>query len=131
MARYLLLTYIVLVAVGGIGLQIAYALLVPAREKKNDSWWEIPLTVVLLSVALAGMLFLYVDLRSPALKALWKPVSVVVLGSQLYLNLRDRIGAIRSPLPAEERGRLIRAADVLTLAFVLPSSVLSLVYAFR
>jgi hypothetical protein len=131
MSRLLLLAYIIIFAVASVGLEIAHAVIVPAHEKKNDPWWDTPVDLILMISALAGMVFLFVDLQNPTVKTLWKPLSLVILVGQVYLNLRARIAWLRSPQDAKGRETLVRAADLSALALVAPSSVLNLVYAFR
>jgi hypothetical protein len=131
MPRFLLLAYIVFFTVGAVALKVAYALLVPAREKKNDPWWETSIDLLLLVLALAGMVFLFIDLQAPIVKSFWKPLSIAILVGQLYLNLRGRVAFLRFPRDADIRLAHVRAADLSTLALVAPSSALNLVYAFR
>ncbi|HWQ92110.1 MAG TPA: hypothetical protein VN673_10590 [Clostridia bacterium] len=128
MLRYVFLGYIILYAIIAVGLFSLHALIVPSEEKENDRPWETPLDISLSVLGLAGMLLLYLQFEPNWLKIVWIPVSVLLLLGQVWLNLRDRLGWVRS---AKADRNATRAADLTTLVFLTPSLALNLVYAFR
>ena len=130
MLRYVFLGYIVLYAFIAVGMFSLHALIVPREEKKDDKPWETPLDILLSVTGLAGMLFLYLHFEPNWLKIAWLPVSVVLLLVQVWANLRDRLGWLRTPGADADRGAA-RAADLTTLMFLTPSLALNLLYAFR
>ena len=87
MQHYLLVGYVIIYCIVAIFFFIAYARIVPDEQKKTDNPWETPLDLLLIVVGLAGMLFLLSDLKSDTLKFIWRPVSIVLAATQLYLNL--------------------------------------------
>ena len=85
MHRYLLIAYVITYCIFAIFLFVAYARLVPEEEKKTDKPWETPLDLIMVTMGLAGMVFLLADLKSDTLKFIWRPVSII-LGSNPALD---------------------------------------------
>jgi hypothetical protein len=130
MLRYVFLGYIVLYSFITVGMFSLHAFIVPPEEKKDDKPWETPLDILLSATGLAGMLFLYLHFEPNWLKIAWLPVSVALLLVQVWANLRDRLGWLRTAGGDADRGPA-RAADLTTLMFLAPSLALNLLYAFR
>lgn len=127
MLHYLFIGYIVIYCIFAIVLFIGYARIVPDEEKKTDKPWETPLDLILVAVGLAGMIFLLINLQSTTLKAVWRPLSIVLAVTQLYLNSKGRLDMLRSGATKPE----IITADISTLLLLLPSIGLNIYYGFR
>jgi hypothetical protein len=125
MLRYLLLGYIILYVFLGVGLFALHAFYVPKEDKKDEPVWETPLDLLLVAIGLAGMVFLFSEFRPYWLPIVWRPVSVLLLVTQVWLNLKGRYEY------ADEDKQARTAADIFTLSFLAPSLVLNLIYAFR
>ena len=130
MQHYLLVGYVIIYCIVAIFFFIAYAQIVPDEQKKTDKPWETPLDLVLIVVGLAGMLFLLSDLKSDTLKFIWRPVSMALAATQLYLNLKGRLEMFRSG-EARKGDVEVGHVDILTILFLLPSICLNIYYAFR
>lgn len=130
MTHYLFLGYLILYALVSIVLHGLYALIVPREEKAQDPPWETPLDLVSALVAFAGMLLLYLDVDPPWLIMIWKPVSVLLVVSEVYRNVLARFRWFRSPEAETTSPSAVRATDLMTLFLLLPALVLNLVYAF-
>jgi hypothetical protein len=128
MFRYLLLGYIIVYVVIAVGMFSLYALIVPSEEKKDDKAWETPLDVVLALIGLAGMLSLYFRFEPIWLKVTWIPVSIGVALTQIWLAIRGR--QFRAAAAQDDPGG-VRAVDLITLLFLVPSLLLNFLYAFR
>ena len=76
------------------------------------------------------MLFLFFRIESEDLKLSWRPVSVLLVFLQMWLNLKGRSTRLRSP---EARGdeELVVPADLTVLLLLAPSLALNLLYAFH
>lgn len=130
MHRSLLIGYVIIYCVFAIFLFGAYKRIVPEEEKKADKPWETPLDLIMVTVGLAGMVFLLADLKSDTLKFVWRPVSIMLAVAQLYGNLRARLELFRSG-EAKEGEPEIGYADISTILFLLPSICLNIYCAFR
>ena len=131
MTRHLLLGYLVLYALVSIGVHGLYALIVSREDKADDPPWETPLDLASALVAFAGMLLLYLDVNPPWLTMIWKPVSMLLVGSEVYRNLRARFLWFRSAEAETTSPGTVRASDLMTLFLLAPALVLNLIYAFR
>lgn len=127
MSHHLLLGYIILYGVLTLGTFALYALVVPKEEKVANRAWETALDVLLAATAFAGMIFLLKDFRPQGLPTAWRVVSVVLVASQLIINLRARSRRERGP----EDETPAQFADLTTLIVLPPSLALNLIYAFR
>lgn len=125
--RTFLLVYTIAYAVLGVVAIAVYVMLVPREEKTNDRPGETILDTVLLLIGLAGMVLLIVDFSPTLLKDSWKVVSVALVVTQFWLNLRARARHLAAT-PADERSLLVRAGDFGLLAVLAPS--FNLAYAF-
>jgi len=130
MTHYLFLGYLILYALVSILLHGLYALIVPDKEKKTDPTWETPLDLGSNLVALTGMLLLFLQVNPPWLTLIWKPVSVLLVVSEVYRNGLARLRWFRSPEAEATSPSTVRATDLMTLFLLLPALVLNLVYAF-
>jgi hypothetical protein len=130
MFHYLLTGYIIIYFVFAIFLFVTYARFVPGEEKKGDKPWETRLDLILVFVGFVGMLFLLTNLKTGAVKALWRPVSIALAATHLYLNLKGRLDILRSDETKPE-DREVGYADILTVMFLVPSICLNIYYAFR
>lgn len=127
--RTFLLVYTIaytLVAFGGFAVHI---FLVPREEKTSDAPGETVLDVVLVLIGLAGMVFLFLDFAPSGLKSAWKVVSVGLVLTQFWLNLRARSRHLAEN-PGTERSLFVRMADFGLLAVLAPSLAFNLIYAF-
>ncbi len=129
MLHYLLLAYVVIYCCFGLFLFVAYARVVPKEDKEEDKRWETPLDLVLVVVGLAGMIFLVAGVDSNVLKVIWRPVSVALVTTQVVINVKGRRDMIRSG-EAKPDDAEVCYADISTILFLLPSTVLNLCYAF-
>jgi nicotinamide riboside transporter PnuC len=127
--RTFLLAYMIAYTVIAVAATAVYVLLVPQDEKKDQSPLETNLDAVLLVLGLIGMILLLRDIDRPWLKAAWKVVSVALVASQFWLNLRARSRHLAAR-PEDERSVLVRAGDLGLLALLAPSLAFNLVYAF-
>ena len=127
MLRYLLLGYIILYVFFGVGLFALHAFFVPEEDKKDDPPWETPIDLLLAIVGLAGMVFLFIGFQPDWLQTVWRPVSMLLFVTQVWLNLKDRFSREYANADKESRG----FADIFTLLFLAPSLVLNLLYAFH
>jgi hypothetical protein len=128
--HYLLVGYIIFYCVFAIFAFIAYLQLVPDKEKKADKPWEDPLDIILIAVGLMGMIFLLTDLHSITMKVIWRPLSITLAITQLYLNLKGRLDLLHSS-EAKEGDEVLGYTDFSIILFLLPSIYLNIYYAFR
>ena len=127
--RTFLLVYVIAYAVIALGGTLAYVFLVPREEKQDQSHIETALDAVLLIVGFVGMILLLQDVDVPRLKDSWKVVSVLLVVSQFWLNLRARSRHLAAR-PQDEQSLLVRLGDFGMLAVLAPSLAFNLVYAF-
>ena len=127
--RTFLLVYTIAYAVLGVVAIAVYVMLVPREEKTNDHPGETILDAVLLLIGLTGMILLVSDFSPPLLKDSWKVVSVALVVTQFWLNLRARARHLAAT-PADERSLFVRAGDFGLLAVLAPSLAFNLAYAF-
>jgi cell division protein FtsW (lipid II flippase) len=128
MLRFFLLGYIIIYGVIAVGMFWLYAVIVPSEEKQDDKAWETPLDIVLVVIGLAGMLLLYFRFEPSWLKLTWIPVSIGVALTQIWLAVRGR--QFRAAAAQDDPGG-VRAVDLITFLFLVPSLLLNFVYAFR
>ena len=127
--RTFLLVYTIaytLVAIGGF---VVYVFLLPREEKTGDAPGETVLDAVLILIGLAGMVLLLLDFAPSGLKSTWKVVSVGLVLTQFWLNLRGRARHLAEN-PGTEQSLFVRMADFGLLALLAPSLGFNLVYAF-
>jgi len=127
--RTFLLVYTISYAVLGAVAIAVYVLLVPREEKTNDHAGETILDTALLLIGLAGMILLIKDFDPPLLKHSWKIVSVTLVVTQFWLNLRARARHLAAT-SADERSLFVRVGDFGLLALLAPSLAFNLAYAF-
>jgi uncharacterized membrane protein len=127
--RTFLLVYTIAYAVLGAVAIAVYVMLVPRQEKTNGHAGETVLDAILLLIGLAGMILLIRDFSAPLVKNSWKLVSVALLVTQFWLNLRARARHLAAK-PADERSLLVRAGDFGLFALLAPSLAFNLAYAF-
>lgn len=127
--RAFLLVYTVVYAVVGAVATAVYVMLVPREEKTNDHSGETILAAILLLIGFAGMVLLIRDFSPSLLKDAWKVVSVALVITQFWINLRARARHLAAK-PADERSLLVRAGDFGLLALLSPSLAFNLAYAF-
>lgn len=126
--KILLMTYVIVYALGIGGMLLVYAFAVPAEEKEGDRWWTTPLDALLAAIMLAGMLLLLTGNDSPPLKTAWKAVAPALVAVQFYLNLGARAQHMRTT--GDQSDAESRTGDLGILLFVIPALALNLVYAF-
>jgi hypothetical protein len=127
--RTILLIYAIaytLVAIGGFAVHV---FLVPREEKTGDAPGETVLDVILILIGLAGMVFLLLDFAPNGLKSAWRIVSVGLVLTQFWLNLRGRSRHLAEN-PGTERSLFVRMADFGLLAVLAPSLAFNLISAF-
>jgi len=121
-----LLGYLVVFGLGNAFLFLG-AFLLPKEDR--DPPLETLVDFFVASTLFAGMLLLLVDIDSPTVRMLWKPVSIVVAVAAVYANLRARFKELRDQESAEEHGA-IAFADCLTITLFLPSIAFNIYFAF-
>ena len=82
----LLVGYMIFYCAFAILVFVAYKRIVPEEGKKTDKPWETPLDHILIGAGLMGMIFLLSDLQAITLKVVWRPVSITLATTQLYLK---------------------------------------------
>ena len=122
-----LLVYIIVYSIVFSFIFIAHAVMVPADEK-DDEPWETPLDILLIVIGLIGMVLLLVNFQNAAIKEIWRPTSIALLGIQLFLKWRGEKWLSKNVKPEE-----LKAAYILSAAtglILLPSLVFNIYYAF-
>ena len=99
--------------------------LTPPEER--DPGWESAADVLLLLLGLAGMLLFQLEVESAALTATWRVVAPLLVLAHIALSLRGRRRVVEEEAPPKSA---VFLNDLATLAFLGPSLVLNLLYAY-
>jgi hypothetical protein len=130
MKEYLIIVYIVVYGIVYIALELYYRFLIPEERKKSDKVWEMPVDITLAVTALIGMILYVNHISDPWIKMLWKPVSLIIILFQIYLNLKSRIEISRSDERVIDDPNSIYVADAATIIYLIPAITLNLLFAF-
>ena len=128
--HFLLVGYIILYCTFAIFVLVTYTQKVPEELKKDDKPWDTLIDFILIAIGLAGMIFLLSDLQSITTKVIWRPVSITLVITQLYLNLKGRLDLLHSGA-TKEGDEVLGYTDFSVTLFLLPSICLNIYYAFR
>lgn len=102
--------------------------------KDKHPLWRTASDAALALLACAGMVFYFFDLKNPVLILAWRPISVLLLAGQIFVNFYERNLALSGQDATIDRNalspRALLAADFFTMVIVLPALIINLIFAF-
>jgi hypothetical protein len=101
--------------------------------KDKHPLWRTASDALLALLACAGMVFYFIDLENRVLVLVWRPISVLLLAGQIFINFYERNLALTGRDAAIDlsglSSRAVWFADIFTMVVVLPALIINLIFA--
>lgn len=102
--------------------------------KDKHPLWRTGADAALFLIAFLGMVFYFLDVKNYALILAWRPISLILLAGQIFINFYERRLILAGKDPAIGNRALSRRAvwaiDLFTMFIVLPAIIINLIFAY-
>ena len=102
--------------------------------KDQHPFWRTGTDAALAQLASLGMVFYFLEVKNYGLILVWRPISLMLLGGQIFINFYERHSILAGKYPALDGRTLSRRAlwltDLFTMFIVLPAIIINLIFAY-
>ena len=115
----------------GYAIFTVWAIVTDFTEKQP--WWDIASDLILLPLGAAGILLYLFGVDEPAIKSIWKVVTVVIIIGQLFSNFgaRHLVLSGQTEIETEDISQwAILFSDLAIVVVLAPMALLNILYAF-